>query len=102
MHPFETGGVMRTGRTAVGIIGSAVIAFGLLLPVSAGAAPSADECKCEQATGKAQGKFAKAKGGCIAKCVAGAAKVPQKNPWSDCQQPTFGGKTAECVAKAEG
>src|SRR5262245_6506431 len=92
------GGRMKSGPTAVGIIGSAVIAFAFMLPLAASAQPTPDECTCQQNTGKAQGKFAYAKAKCIVKCEKG--ERAGRNPGSDCDPP-YGGTTAECVNKAE-
>lgn len=90
---------MRAGLTTV-VAGGALLALTLMGPPSAGAqALNADECKCQTASGKAQGKFAAAKAKCVSKCEAGERKGT--NPGTDCVPP-YAGTTAECVTKAEG
>src|ERR1051326_2145230 len=88
---------MRLGGTRIVAPGGAMLALALILPLSAGAQVSPNQCKCMVATGTAQGKFIAAKMKCIAKCNAGARAG--KNPASDCTPPVYQGATGECVNK---
>lgn len=93
---------MRTVLTKGGL--GVVLATGLMLaPALAhaqGRPPgiSSDECKCQTATGKGQGKFVQSKQKCVTKCEQNARKG--KEPAADCAPP-YAGATASCVAKAE-
>jgi hypothetical protein len=54
------------------------------------------EFKCQAGVSKAGSKFVGSKSKCAIKCQAGAVKVPQVNPFSDCYAP-YGGATAQCI-----
>ncbi len=92
---------MRLIKDGIGIVlAGLALAPALALADSPGRPPgiTATECKCQTATGKAQGKFAQSKQKCLTKCQQGARKG--KNPQSDCAAP-YAGTTATCVQKAE-
>jgi hypothetical protein len=57
----------------------------------------AGEYKCQTTQSKAGVKFTGCKAKCVAKCIAGARKVPPLNPEADCFPP-FGGATLTCIA----
>ena len=87
-------------------VGAAVVAAAFaagiavrVIPVGATPLTSA-ELKCEFATAKAQAKFVASKGGCIAKCITGAAKGKVASP-SDCD-PNGGSGDSACISTAEG
>src|SRR5262249_20720527 len=77
----------------------AVLALAVLVvtPSAGWGQPTSDECKCQLATAKAQGKFISSKAKCITKCEQGARSG--KNPAGACTPP-FAGTTGECVQKA--
>lgn len=86
---------MRLGS----VFGAGALCGLLIQAVPSSAQLTPDECKCQQGTSAAQGKFTADKAKCITKCEQGARK--SLNPSTDCNPP-YGGATATCIAKAEG
>ena len=81
-------------------LGLALLA-GALCVSTAGAIHDPDitplEFKCQTSQSKAGVKFVGCKQKCVAKCIAGARKVPPLNPEADCFPP-YGGATLTCIA----
>ena len=54
------------------------------------------EFRCQAAVSKASATFLAAAGRCVSKCIAGARRMPPRNPEADCFSP-FGGATLRCI-----
>jgi hypothetical protein len=84
---------MKTVRRAV-ILGS--LASLLLAPLALAQDVTDAEFKCMQGLDKASAKFVGSKTKCALKCFGNAWKVPQVEPFSDCDPP-YSGLAANCI-----